>query len=131
MNTPLIVTLIFQLNRSYSLRFKSLLFNFIVRLSHQDSEHELDENAEADLRGARPPLMFAITCFFCNHYEELQTVLYEVKLITNNAPLTYVYRNTIEVCLTPNHLLFGRQLTYKHTTCIPRSYKSNRSLKHY
>ena len=48
---------------------------------------------------------------FCNHLYELQTVLFEVELIINNAPLTYVYPNTIETCLTPNHLLFGRNIT--------------------
>ena len=40
-------------------------------------------------------LFFAITCFSCNHFEELQTV-FEVKLVINNLPLTYVYPNTIE-----------------------------------
>ena len=39
-------------------------------------------------------------------------LLFEVELIINNAPLTYVQPNTIETCLTPNHLLFGRQLLY-------------------
>ena len=53
---------------------------------------------------------------FCNHFEELQTVLIEVKLIINNAPLTYVYPNTIKTCLTLNHLLFGRQLLYYSNT---------------
>ena len=53
---------------------------------------------------------FAITYFFCNHFEELQTVLLEVELIINNASLTYAYLNTIKTCLTPNYLLFGRQL---------------------
>ena len=56
------------------------------------------------------------TPFFCNHFEELQTVLIEVKLIINNAPLTYVYPNTIKTCLTLNHLLFGRQLLYYYNT---------------
>ena len=42
------------------------------------------------------PLFFAITCVFCNHFEELQTVLIEVELVINNAPLTYFYPNTIE-----------------------------------
>ena len=42
----------------------------------------------------------------------LQPVLPEVELITNNAPLTYVYPNTIETCLTLNHFLFCRQLLY-------------------
>ena len=41
----------------------------------------------------------------------------EVKLIINNAPLTYVYPNTIKAYLIPNHLLFGRQLIcYSNTT---------------
>ena len=53
---------------------------------------------------------------FCNHFEELQTELFEVELIINNAPLTYVYSNTIGTCLTPNHLLFGRQLFYSSNT---------------
>ena len=66
--------------------------------------------------GVCPPF-FAITVFFCNHFEELRTVLFEVQLIINNAPLTYIYPNTIETCLTPNHLLFGRKLLYSsHTT---------------
>ena len=65
-------------------------------------------------------LFFAITCvfffFFCSHFEELQTVLFEVERIINNAPLTYVYTNTIETCLTPNHLLIGKQLLYSSNT---------------
>ena len=59
-----------------------------------------------------PPLFFAMTCIFCNHFGQLQTVLFEVKLIINNAPLTFVYSDTIETCLTPYHLLFGRELLY-------------------
>ena len=47
---------------------------------------------------------------FCNHFEELQTMLFEVELIINNAPLIYVYPNIIDTCLTPNYLLFDRQL---------------------
>ena len=59
------------------------------------------------------------TCFvlfFCNHFEELQTVSFEVELMINNLPLVYVYSNIIETCLTPNHLLFGRQLLYSSNT---------------
>ena len=54
--------------------------------------------------------------FFRNHFEELQTVLFDVELVINNAPLTYVYLNTIETCLKPNHLLFGRQFLYFSNT---------------
>ena len=39
--------------------------------------------------------------FLCNHFKELQTVLFEVELIINNASLIYIYPNTIETCLTP------------------------------
>ena len=53
---------------------------------------------------------------FCNHSEELKTVLIEVKLIINNAPLTYVYPNTIKTYLTLNHLLFGRLLLHCFNT---------------
>ena len=44
--------------------------------------------------------------FFYDHFEELQAVFIEVKLIINNASLIYVYSNTIKTYLTPNHLLF-------------------------
>ena len=54
--------------------------------------------------------MFCNHLFFLDHFEELQTVFIEVKLIINNAPLTYIYPNTIKTYLTPNHLLFDRQL---------------------
>ena len=57
-------------------------------------------------------MALATICFFCNHFEELKTVLVEDELIINNAPLTYVYSNTIEMCLSPNHVLFGRKLLY-------------------
>ena len=61
-------------------------------------------------RGARTSLFSQslVLFFFCSYFEELQTVLFEVELIINNAPLTYVYPNAIGTCLTPNHLLFGR-----------------------
>ena len=55
-------------------------------------------------RGERvPSLFFTITCF-CNHSAEAETVLCKVELIINNAPLTYIYPNTIQTCLTLSHL---------------------------
>ena len=70
-----------------------------------------------------PPLIFAITClfvfvFFCNQFEEIQIALFEVALIINNAPLTYVNPNTIETCLTHNHLLFCRQWLFSSNTTL-------------
>ena len=38
---------------------------------------------------------FSGSLVFCNRLEELQTVLFEAELIINNAPLTYVYPNTM------------------------------------
>ena len=67
-------------------------------------------------RGMRATLFLQSLVFFCNHFKELQTVLFEVELIINNTQLTYVYPNTIETWLTPNHLLFGRQLLYSSNT---------------
>ena len=52
-----------------------------------------------------PYFLQSLVIVFCNHFEELQTVLFEVEMIIKNASLTYVYPNTTE---TPNHLLFGR-----------------------
>ena len=43
--------------------------------------------------------------------DQMQTVLFEVEMILNNRPLTYVYPDEIENALTPNHLLFSRILT--------------------
>ena len=63
-----------------------------------------------------PPSIFCNLLFFCNPFEELQNKLFEVELILNNAPLIYVYPNTIKTCLTPNYLLFGRQLLSSSNT---------------
>ena len=47
---------------------------------------------------ARAPHFFCSHLFFfCSHFEELQTVLFELELIVNNEPLTHVYPNTIEI----------------------------------
>ena len=72
---------------------------------------------ETDLEGCEgvsAPLFFN-HLFFCNNFEELQTVLIKVKLIINNAPLTYVYPNTIKTYLISNYLLFGSQTNTKST----------------
>ena len=67
-------------------------------------------------RGCAPSLFFTIICFFLQSLWRTKTVLFKVELIINNAPLTYVYPNTIKTCLTPNHSLFDRQLLYYSNT---------------
>ena len=75
------------------------------------------------------PPFFAITCFFfLQYFEELQTVLFEVELIFDNKPLSYVYPNTIETCSTPNQFLFGRQLLCSSNTM---STVLNRTCNHF
>ena len=86
--------------------------------------------------GGTEGAFFAIACFLKSLWRT-KTVLFEVKLIINNAPLTYVYcsltslvyPNPIETCLTPNHLLFGRQWLYSSNTTYTD--KMNRISKHF
>ena len=61
---------------------------------------------------------FLQSLIFCNHFEEPETVLFELELIINNASLTYLYPNTIQTCLTRNHLLFARQLLNSCNTTL-------------
>ena len=57
-------------------------------------------------RGRRTPsLSFTITWVFFNHLKELQTVLFEVELIINNAPLTYAQPNITETCYTQSFVI--------------------------
>ena len=88
----------------------------IHNIIHSKKSNRINTPSKDRFRGGcrvrAPSLFFAITCFFCKHFKELLTVLFEVELIIDSAPLTYVYPNTIETCLTSNHLLFGWQLLY-------------------
>ena len=43
-------------------------------------------------------------------FEELQTVISEIECAINNRPLTYIDNDTIESCITPNHLCNGRRM---------------------
>ena len=38
----------------------------------------------------------------------MQIVLFKCEAILNNRPLTYIYPTDLTLCLTPNHLLYGR-----------------------
>ena len=60
--------------------------------------------------------IFSNHLLFYNHFEEIQTVLFAAELTITNASYTYVYPNTIETSLTPNHLLFAKKLFYCSNT---------------
>ena len=42
-------------------------------------------------------------------YEERSALLFEVEIVVINHHITSLYPNNLESCVTPNHLLFGRQ----------------------
>ena len=65
--------------------------------------------------GHAPSQFFVVTCFYTITLKNYE-LLFEVKLIINNALLAHVYPDTIKTCLTPSHLLFGRQLLYSSNT---------------
>ena len=46
-------------------------------------------------------------------YEELETTLIETEMVINTRPLTYLYDDECIECLTPSHLLLGRNLQLK------------------
>ena len=56
-------------------------------------------------RGGASLPIFCNHLLFCNHFEELQTVLFEVELSINNALLTYAYPNTTETCYTQSFVI--------------------------
>ena len=65
--------------------------------------------------GNFPYLFFAINCcccwvFFCNHLEELQTVLYEVEWITNNAPFNISLHKQYQNMFNTQSYFSGRLL---------------------
>ena len=71
---------------------------------------------EGGAGGAHPPPPFFLQLLVFLRSLWITTIAFvEVKLIINNAPLTYP--NAIKTYLTPSHFLFGRQLLcYSNTT---------------
>ena len=63
------------------------------------------------------------------NYEQLYTVLLEIESILNNRPLTYIYPNDLEECVTPNHLLYGRKLNFTSTNSST-AYDSHETANH-
>ena len=60
------------------------------------------------------------------NYEQMQPVLQEIETIVNNQLLTYVYPTELETCITSNHLLFGRTLSFSNLEPAPRKLYSSK-----
>ena len=70
--------------------------------------------------------------FFCNHFEELQTALFEVEPIINNKPLTYVYQILSEHVLHPVICYFQTIITVRNLTVLSSTTdKINRISNHF
>ena len=50
---------------------------------------------------------------------ELQTILLEIELIINDRPLTHIYTDSTEPSLTPNRLVFSRDLNHSSLSESP------------
>ena len=88
-----------------------------IQLAFTKKTFSFQRPIKRGVQWAPSPLFFRSHLFFYDPFEELQTGWTKVRLIINKAPLTYVYPNTIKTYLTPNRLLFGRQLLcYSNTT---------------
>ena len=59
------------------------------------------------------------------NYEQMQSVLQEIVAIVNNRPLTYVYPIELETCITQNHLLLCRTLSFSNPKPEPLITKSS------
>ena len=62
----------------------------IIYISEADSEGGVGGSPSSLAPPVLPPPFISNHLFFFVNFEELETVLIEVKLIINNAPLTYV-----------------------------------------
>ena len=108
---------IFPLKKTQGTRIKTLTpkqMFYKLPIEHPQVKYRQIQRGACSL-----PIFSNYLGFFCNHFEEIQTVLFEVELIISNTPLTYLYPNTIKTCITSNQLLFGRQLLYYSSTTSP------------
>ena len=54
-------------------------------------------------------------------YEELETVLLKIELVINGGPLAYLSEDHSWDVLTPNHLMYGQNITTKSNAVVPES----------
>ena len=56
------------------------------------------------------------------NYEELVTVVTEIKGTINCRPKTYIYNDNTEEVVTPSHLIYGRRLLSKPSNDKPGNF---------
>ena len=54
-------------------------------------------------------------------YEDLGNVLLEIESVINGHPLAYLSEDDLGDVLTPNHLMYGRNLRTKSNAVVPES----------
>ena len=64
--------------------------SLILEVNENHTTNCAESDLEGEMGGARPPY-FLQSLVFCNPFEQLQIVLFEVELTIDNTPLTYVY----------------------------------------
>ena len=54
-------------------------------------------------------------------YEELETVLLKIESVMNGRPLAYLSEDDLGDAITPNHLIYGRNIRTKRNAIVPES----------
>ena len=52
-------------------------------------------------------------------YEELETVLLKIESVINGRPLPHLREDDLGDALTPNHLMYGRNIRTKSNAVVP------------
>ena len=55
-------------------------------------------------------------------YEELETVLLKIESVRNGRPLPYLTEDDLGDILTPNHLMYGRNIKTKSNAVVSESF---------
>ena len=55
-------------------------------------------------------------------YEELETVLLKIESVRNGRPLPYLSEDDLGDILTPNHLMYGRNIKTKSNAVVSESF---------
>ena len=54
-------------------------------------------------------------------YENLETALLKIESVTNGRPLAFLSEDDLGDALTPNHLMYGRNIRTKSNAAVPES----------